>query len=84
MLQLQGAFIARTYLVDPSSAKQKAYNALLDIQQDVIDKLLPGTKVLSDDACVRRRCVARTVYTLNMVSQVKQLLGAPSSAFRRE
>jgi hypothetical protein len=45
-VQSFGSAVARTYLVNPSALQKKAYQALLDVQQYVLDGLKPGEKVV--------------------------------------
>jgi nucleosome binding factor SPN SPT16 subunit len=40
-----GAFLARTYFVDPTPQQNLLYSALLDAQLELIDKLRPGAKI---------------------------------------
>jgi hypothetical protein len=60
VLQVHGSFVGRTYFVNPSDAQKAAYGAALDVQQDFIDHLRIGDKVLGS-ACVLAVCVCDCV-----------------------
>lgn len=56
------AFIARTYFVDPTPSQLRVYDAVLEAQAALIDKLRPGAVISQIFGAVSQlvRCAART------------------------